>query len=187
LTIVQFTIPPLDLRSDLHPILKELKRIVHENDKGNWYLFGSERVSLSVEFRRLSLFLTSEVLLALPSESASQHLTTWLFRLATAVGTPPELAHAAVTAFTKLYPPQAPQTHTDGGQTNSTPECCLGVGDIIQVVSNLDPRPDVFNKVVSVLQVDPPSHPCSNEVREAVLFRLLGMLRAVSWYGFERL
>ncbi len=30
LTIIQFTIPPLDLRSDLHPTLK---RVVHENGK----------------------------------------------------------------------------------------------------------------------------------------------------------
>lgn len=61
---------------------------------------------------------------------------------------------------------------------------------MIQVVSNLGPQPDVFNKVVSVLQLDHPSHPshpCSKEVREAVLFRLLVMLRAVSWYDFERL
>ena len=76
---------------------------------------------------------------------------------------------------------------TNRGQIHSAPEFCLSVGDILQVVSSLGPQPDVFNKVVGVLQVDPPSHPCSTEVREAVLFRLLGMLRAVSWYGFERL
>lgn len=152
-------------------------------------MFGSECVSLSVEIRRLPFILTPEVLLALPSESAKQHLTTWLFRLATAVETPPELARAAVNAFTNLYPSRASQTRTNTGQINSAPECCLNVGDVIQVVSNLGPRPDVFNNVVSVLQVDHPSHPshpCPKEDREAVLFRLLVMLRAVSWYGFER-
>ena len=37
LTIVQFTIPPLDLQSDLHPTLKELKRVIHENGKSKRY------------------------------------------------------------------------------------------------------------------------------------------------------
>jgi hypothetical protein len=187
LPIVQFTIPPLDLRSDVHPTLKELKRVVHGNGKSKRYMFGSGRLSLSVETRRLSFILTPEVLLALPSELARQHLTTWLFRLATAVETPPELARAAVNAFINLYPQRASQTHTNKDQINSDPECYLSAGDIIQVVSNLGPEPDVFNKVVGGLQAGPPSHPCSKEVREAVLFRLLVILRAVSWYGFESL
>ena len=184
LTIVQFTIPPLNLPSGLHPTLE---RVVHDNGNGSRYCFGSERFSLSVEIRRLSFILTPEFLLAFPSESTRQHLTTWLFRLATAVEAPPELARAAVNAFTNLYPPRASRIHTNRGQIHSAPEFCLNVGDIIQVVSNLGPQPDVFNDVVSVSQVEPPFHPCSKEVREAVLSRLLGMLRAVSWYGFERL
>ena len=184
LTIVQFTIPPLDLRSDLHPTLA---RVVHDNGKSIRFCFGSERFSLSVEIRRLSFILTSEFLLAFPSESTRQHLTTWLFRLATAVEAPPELACAAVNAFTNIYPPRASRIHTNRGQIHSASEFCLSVGDIIQVVSNLGPQPDVFNKVVSVSQVAHPSHPCSKEVREAVLFRLLGMLRAASWYVLERL
>ena len=182
LTIVQFTIPPLDLRSDLHPTLK---RVVDDNGKSTRYCFGSERFSLSVEIRRLSLILTSEFLLAFPSKSMRQHLTTWLFKIATAVEAPPELARAAVNAFTNLYPPRTSRMHTNRGQIHSAPEFCPSVGDIIQVVSNLGPQPDIFNTVVNVSQVDPPSHPCSKEVREAVLFRLLGMLRAISWYGFE--
>jgi hypothetical protein len=178
-------IPPLVVRSDVHPILNELKRVVHENGKNERYSSGSEHVSLSIEIRRLSLVLTSGALLALPNESARQHLTTWLFKLATAVETPPELADAAVNAFTGLYPPRTPQTHSNGDQTNSAPECFLSVGDIIQVVSNLGPRPDVINEVVGLSQVVPPSHPCSKGAREKVLFRLLGMLRAVLWCVFN--
>ena len=184
LTVIQFTIPPLDLRSDLHPTLK---RVVHENGKSTRHFFGSGRVSLSVEIRVLSFILTPEVLLAFPSESTRRYFTTWLFRIATSVGTPPELARAAANAVTSLYPPRASQMQTNRGQIHSTPEFCLSVGDILQVVSNLGPQPDAFNKVASIPQVDPPSHPCSKAVREAVLFRLLGILRAVSWYGFERL
>ena len=184
LTFIQFTIPPLDLRSDLHPTLE---RVVHDNGKSTRYFLGSERVSLSVDIRILSFILTPEVLLAFPSESTRRYLITWLFRLATAVGTPPELARAAVNAVTNLYPPRASQMQTNRSQIHSTPEFCLSVGDILQVVSNLGPQRDVFDKVASVPPVDPPSHPCPKEVREAVLFRLLGILRTVSWYGFERL
>ena len=171
----------------MHPILNELKRVVHENGKNKLYLSGLARVSLSVEIRRLSFILTSGVLLALPNEFARQHLIAWLFSLATAIDTPPELAHAAVKAFASLHPPRAPQAHTNGGPINSAPECCLSVGDIMQVVSNLGPQPEVFNVVVGSSQVVPPSHPCLKEAREKVLFRLLGMLRALSWYAFEGL
>ena len=182
LVIVQFTIPPLVVPNDMHPILKELERIAHENGKNERHLSGSERVSFSVDTRGLSFILTSGVLLALPNESARRHLTTWLFKLATTVATPPELAHAAVNAFINLYSPQASRTR---GQINNAIECCLSIGDISQVVSDLDPQPNIFNEVFGVSQVVPPSHPCSKESRESTLSRLLGMLRAVSSCVFE--
>ena len=174
LIIVQFTIPPLVVPKDTHPILKELERVVYENGKNERHFPGSEHVSFSVDIRGLPFILTSGVLLALPNESARQHLTTWLFKLATTVATPPKLAHAAVRAFTNLHSPQASQTR---GQINNAPECYLSIGDITQVVSDLGPQPNIFNEVFGDSQVVPP---CSKESRENNLFRLLGMLRAVS-------
>ena len=187
LTIVQFAVPPLIVQSDVHPILKELKQLVHDNGMNGSYLSESERGSLSADIRRLSFILTSGVLLTLPNEFARHNLTTWLFLLATAVETPSGLAHAAVNAFTNLYPPRAPQTNSNRAQVNSVPECYLSVGDMIQVVSDLGPERDVFNNVFGVSQEVSPPHPCPRELREKVLFRLLRMLRAISWYVFERL
>jgi hypothetical protein len=178
-------IPPLVVGSDVHSILNELKQVVHENGKNQRHLSGTERVLPSVEIRRLSFILTSGVLLALPIESARQHLTTWLFRLATAVEIPPDLAHAAFNAFTVLYPPRALQAYSDRGQINGASECWLSAEDITQVVSNLGPQPEVFNEVVGISQVVPPSHSCSKEARENVLLRLLRMLRAISSCVFK--
>ena len=42
LTIVQFTIPPLDLQGDLHPTLKELKQVVHENGKSKQHCLDQD-------------------------------------------------------------------------------------------------------------------------------------------------
>ena len=176
--IVQFTTPPLVVPNDMHPILKELERTVHENGENRLHSSGSERLSFSIDIRGLSFILTSGVLLALPHESARQHLTIWLFKLATTVATPPELAHAAVNAFTNMYSSRASRIR---GEINDAPDCCLGIGDISQVVSDLGPQPNIFNEVFGTSRVVPPSHPCSKESRENTLFRLLGMMRAVSW------
>jgi hypothetical protein len=81
---------------------------------------------------------------------------------------------------------RGPLKHTSiVDQTNSAPECCLSVGDMIQVVANLGPRSDVFNESgwdrSAFREVIPPSLPYSKGAREKVLFRLLEMLRTVLW------